>query len=1387
MSTIGVYELLPLMLRLKDQESSYTPDGTVLQKILDALQEQVDETEEFILGLRNLINLDITQDFILSLIVKAMGGTPLPNDTEFNQREMAKEQVNSYKIKGTVLSWVRMMKLRTVGNFSVVELYKSELDERTSYSIVCTPSHPYRSSRVLFRGTSYGMGAVIESLPPWDNPVEQECEDHSGLVPDQLGYASSVEILNLLEEVRPIHVWTPVPICITSCEDTIKDTCDGGEGSKIILSFREPSSVSAMRPCKTSCELGCETACEEDCESSCQRSCELGCEPLCESSCQAGFEGVCQTACQTYCEDTCEASCEPTCQQTCQVSRTFNPTFVVGDTLELITNCTSVCQTGCQEKCEVFCELSCESTCEEDCQARCEDECQISCEFFCQEACEAACETPCQSYCQLACENTCQTACQMSCQKQCQSGCQNYEESCTAFCQTMCQTVVQERCEDACENGCQTQSQMGDCAPSGGTCTLDLECGTSSYSNPPFMEDACTSTCESSCQLVSQVGGCSTSNEAGCSTNEEPGYGGRDPNPPAHGPCEMIAEMPRSKPPTDDEDHSVVTITMTGDRLTNVPVVAYGEDSEGNRVAYWGHTDGDGTVTFNVPPVELTVKPVWKEYPAYEFDPEYEVVDFGSDSSVELEFNSTVTGADMRRGSFVALSRNFCGWFGEGTVDEPVDIVSYHRVDHNNWERAEIDEALQWIDVELDELPGDLTSVFKNHGQILFDPPEESLGEISYLLLYDRDYRYTGGLGTLIAWSPLQPPLTVGSGQTLKIPHRSQIFFKIMKRGRSRRDFLGDHIPDLIQRPVEFFMPSLSEVLPPECASSCVTQKNIECSTGCTSSCTAGCTTSNCQTSCEGGCTGSCTVVGCTSGGCTSSCTAGSCTSNEEYPCERVTFSTRRTWTWDEEAPTTYVANDWYPSPFTGTADDPITELGWDDSYGNPAGSIYMGAVAKSGTFITATWRLRGTWEDIFGVPSNCIVTGVRMVGIETRCSAFSGVTEAFYGDEDDTAGIYAGLLCNLTEDRSIWKGRRVNAAEGLWVFDGPSSVKDVISGYKEPTQEVQFQLMSHFKFGAGTAGTRLYIDNLTIEVFYQQCSLPYVDPYSGDLGGECSAGSCTVLCQSWCESGCQLTCTTRNEFVCQKYCESSCQSACISTCQVACQADCEHHCEGDCQASRQGDFCAVACVASCTTICTVGHCQAGCVAGCEDYCTAYCEQSCQMATAQVDCSTYCQWDCQASCQDSCQFSCENTCEMTEQSDGCTNTCQFHCQSTCEKSCEWTCQVICQNQCETTTQTYGCVSACQVSAQSNCDTLTCQTQNQVFCNTTCEAWKQISGCGDTCQVSCEGACQLQAQTSGCQTRCQSSCEGNCQSVCQIACELSGCQANCEDCGVTTNS
>lgn len=370
---IGLYDLLPLIIRLRDAEASgQGSDDPILKRIVGAVQDETDIIVALIEGIQDLISPSSTTDLILSLLSNYLGSTEFPfSSITADRRNYVATLSARHRIKGTVLSILKERAARAIAAGTYIhELYKWELNAVDEY--VVSPdeapySTAYRAARVVFiAGDEPGLG----------EPLQSDGLDIGVFAVDQIGYGEAKDFRRRLNNVFPINVLIPPPVDRTEFEDQVSSSSDDIAATVYVLFEDRVTSQEDELVIQKQCQSGCQLSCQERCEV----LCEFTCETTCESTCQAQCENNCQATCQFFCEASCEQGCQDACQSFCQGS------------------CQSECQTDCEYSCQQQCQSGCQSS-GESCQSYCETNCQFDVEVVCTDACQFSCQSSAQDPC----------------------------------------------------------------------------------------------------------------------------------------------------------------------------------------------------------------------------------------------------------------------------------------------------------------------------------------------------------------------------------------------------------------------------------------------------------------------------------------------------------------------------------------------------------------------------------------------------------------------------------------------------------------------------------------------------------------------------------------------------------------------------------------------------------------------------------------------------------------------------------------------------------------------------------------------------------------------------------------------------------------------------
>ena len=369
---IGLYDLLPLAIRVHDQKASGagSEDSILTRVIGTVVQDETDELVALIAGMRDLIQPSLTTDLILSLLAEYLGVTGFSfSEVENDRGEYVANLADAHKIKGTLLSILREMQARNIAPDTFIhELWKDERYAVDEYALIESD-------------TLYGSGMKAARIVFINDPYEAEPTPSDGSVKgifaeDQVPFLTANQWRERLNNVFPIHVIVPVPVCRVALSDDAPVMTEDFKGTIYGL-FEDnfpiiTDELEIVIECVASCQVSCQERCETLCEFTCETTCESSCQALCESDCQAVCQSFCQASCESDCQDSCQSFCQASCQSVCQSA--------------CEVNCQQACQFGCQdatESCQSFCELNCQT----DAEIICSDQCQTTCQSAAQNPC----------------------------------------------------------------------------------------------------------------------------------------------------------------------------------------------------------------------------------------------------------------------------------------------------------------------------------------------------------------------------------------------------------------------------------------------------------------------------------------------------------------------------------------------------------------------------------------------------------------------------------------------------------------------------------------------------------------------------------------------------------------------------------------------------------------------------------------------------------------------------------------------------------------------------------------------------------------------------------------------------------------------------------------
>lgn len=177
---MSLYELLPSVVKLQDRlASGVTSDAeeTTLQKFFYALDQEIDVTEGFIEGLRDLLQPESCPKEYLPLLEYFLGSVWPSSWSEEKQRLVVGALIKLYHHSGQRLSWTSVLNLLGYSGYFPWELWKEDVYEDFDYSLYGPESgnyyYQYHAARVdirlqdqTYKGLSDAEKALIETFRP---------------------------------------------------------------------------------------------------------------------------------------------------------------------------------------------------------------------------------------------------------------------------------------------------------------------------------------------------------------------------------------------------------------------------------------------------------------------------------------------------------------------------------------------------------------------------------------------------------------------------------------------------------------------------------------------------------------------------------------------------------------------------------------------------------------------------------------------------------------------------------------------------------------------------------------------------------------------------------------------------------------------------------------------------------------------------------------------------------------------------------------------------------------------------------------------------------------------------------------------------------------------
>lgn len=370
-----LYGLIPYVVRAQSLLASQLTEETdtdesILRKVIYTLEEEYATISIDIKEFRRLIDTNTCAEAYLPYLANLIFGDSFGDWSEDKKRMVVKGVVLLWLLKGTHLSWKAFLRLHTLREWTIYELWKSTIYETYYYS----RSQEYnllKSARVDLEWSciDWSTLTLVEwmafSLDGWDY-FALDATSAIATNDDDMLESERQTLIGYVEEVRPIHVllrprrtlicyigwndflleewdiltlegwsvfaligdcidspFTPLPESLGTASDSIDIDVQPSGG------FGDPASdLSDSVIVAVTCVSWCEGACEG-------AGCEAGCEAYCEGSCASICQGACETTCMSTCENACEYGvCEMMCQMTCQLvvqpQRQYNGFFLLG-------------------------------------------------------------------------------------------------------------------------------------------------------------------------------------------------------------------------------------------------------------------------------------------------------------------------------------------------------------------------------------------------------------------------------------------------------------------------------------------------------------------------------------------------------------------------------------------------------------------------------------------------------------------------------------------------------------------------------------------------------------------------------------------------------------------------------------------------------------------------------------------------------------------------------------------------------------------------------------------------------------------------------------------------------------------------------------------------
>lgn len=137
---------------LRANDTGTNPDDTntpTLESVCSAFDVEREAIESLIDDLRTVLDLDGSKIEYVKLLGLFLGSPFNEGSDDTAVREIVKATISLHKRKGTLYGLDLINRYRNLG-VDISELYKTEYNERLSYSTTADATHTIPSSRIIF-------------------------------------------------------------------------------------------------------------------------------------------------------------------------------------------------------------------------------------------------------------------------------------------------------------------------------------------------------------------------------------------------------------------------------------------------------------------------------------------------------------------------------------------------------------------------------------------------------------------------------------------------------------------------------------------------------------------------------------------------------------------------------------------------------------------------------------------------------------------------------------------------------------------------------------------------------------------------------------------------------------------------------------------------------------------------------------------------------------------------------------------------------------------------------------------------------------------------------------------------------------------------------------